>query len=249
MSAFARDLGLSPSFLFRLMNGERPLTAKLAIQLSSILKLKTDESDALIKRVVRAAPKNSKISKKFRESIENKKEETLETTSFQFEVERFKAISQWYHLAILNLTFTKPSPQTPTIFAKRLGISRMEAYDAIQRLMKLGLLEKTKTGFRKTNNSLFIKTERSEAAIREFQLQMMNKAVEIIKDPSQETFEKRFMPATTLAINTKKLPILKEKIKKFQMEIAELTKDDHYDEVYQFNLHLFPITKAIGEQK
>ena len=248
LSAFARDLDLSVSFLSRLMRGERSLTVNQAIQIGTLLGLTAEQVDQSITSLVRNASKNSKISKKFINVIEKKESNNSLKTSQSvtyYEVERFKAISEWYHLAILNLTLTKDFNSKPAIIAKRLGITSIEAHDAIQRLLGLGLLEKKNGKLKKTKQALYIKTTSSERAVRDFIGQTMDRAKKTMENSSQEDFDKRCMPGTTLPINLKNLPKLKEKILKFQLELIDLAKADSYDEVYQFNLNLFPLTQPL----
>jgi len=252
LTAYARDLDLSVSFLSRLMRGERSLTVNQAIQIGTLLGLTADQVDESISSLVQNAPENSKISKKFIKAIQ-KKETTRALKISQsltfYEVERFKAISAWYHLAILNLTLTKSFTSRPSIIAKRLGITSVEAQDAIQRLLQLGLLEKANGKLQKTKQALYIKTSSSERAIREFTIQTMKRAEQVLQDSSQEAFEKRCMPGTTLPIDSKKIPQIKERILKFQLELINLAKSESYDEVYQFNLQLFPLTQLETKTK
>ncbi len=250
LSAFARDLDLSVSFLSRLMRGERSLTVNQVIQIGTLLGLSADEVDQAIASLVQNAPENSKISKKFIKAIQKKETTDALKTSQSltyYEVERFKAISAWYHLAILNLTLTKDFNRKPSIIAKRLGISSVEAQDAIHRLLNLGLLEEVNGKLKKTKQALFIKTTSSDRAIREFTEQTMDRARLVLQDSSQEAFEKRCMPGTTLPISLKSLPKLKERILKFQLELIDLSKADSYDEVYQLNLNFFPLSQPIQQ--
>jgi len=234
ISAFARDLGLSVSFLSRLLRGERPLTVKQAVQIAALMGLDPTQTERLVHSVVSRSPKNRRLAQKLRDAAP--------VSPSYFAVERFKAISQWYHFAILSLTFVEDFQSSTAWIAKRLGISKIEAQDAIDRLFELGLLEQRGKRWVQTSKNLFIKTQRSELAVREFQLQMIDKSKEALKQTEQEAFEARYMAGSTLAVDRKKIPLLRERIQKFQLEIAELAKSETYTDVYHLNLHLFPIT-------
>jgi len=239
ISAFARDLGLSVSFLSRLLRGERPLTVKQAVQIAALMGLDSAQTDRLVHSAIkRSSPKNRKLAQKLRDPSES--DERLSPT--YFEVERFKAISQWYHLAILSLTFVEDFQSSTAWIAKRLGISKIEAQDAVDRLFELGLLEVQGKRWVQSSKNLFIKTQKSELAVREFQLQMIDKSKEALKQTEQEAFDARYIAGSTLAVDRKKIPLLRERIQKFQLEIAELAKSETYTDVYHLNLHLFPIT-------
>ena len=217
-----------------------------------MLGLNSEQIDQSISSLVRNASENSKISKKFIKAIKNKKSSDSVKTSQSltyYEVERFKAISEWYHLAILNLTLTTDFNSNPIFIAKRLGITSIEAHDAIERLLNLGLLERSKGKLRKTKQALYIKTASSERAVRDFISQTMDRGKLALKNTSQEDFDNRCMPGITLPINLKSLAMLKERILKFQLEIIDLAKAESYDEVYQFNLNLFPLTQSLNQNK
>jgi len=48
----------------------------------------------------------------------------------------------------------------------------------------------------------------------------------------------------TVAINKKRMPEFKEKLRIFRMEIGDfLQEDGEFDEVYQFTCSLFPLTE------
>ena len=240
LSAFARDLGLSVSFVSRLLRGERPLTLKQVVQISTLLELSETETKRLI-QTVSGKSKNKRLIDK----IESKKKNNL--TPIKFEIERFKMISQWYHLAILSLIHVSDFQSSPAWIAKRLGITTIEAESAIQRLLKLGLIEKNNHVLSRAKGSIFVKTKQSEAAVREFHSQMIDKAKDALKKTEQEAFEARYIAGSTIAIDRAKLPELKERLQKFQIEIAELAKSNQYTDVYHLNLHLFPITNKSRE--
>ena len=242
ISAFARDLDLSSSFLSRVLNGERTITINFALQIASIFNLPTLQTNEWVAEIVATASKNAKISVKLREQIRKSKERKNISPQY-YEVERFKSISQWHHLAILNLTYVQDFNPSPIWIAKRLGISRIETTDAITRLLELGLLERTQKTLKCTNNTLFVDTKKSELCVREFHRQMSARAIDALQDGSEETFDARYIAGLTLAFDRKRIKEFREKIKAFQLEIMQMAKSETYTDVYQFNLQLFPLTQ------
>ena len=103
-------------------------------------------------------------------------------------------------------------------------------------------MKKPTVVYPKRRGIIFLKTKQSEAAVREFHSQMIDKAKEALKKTELEAFEARYIAGSTIAIDRAKLPELKERLQKFQIEIAELAKSNQYTDVYHLNLHLFPIT-------
>ena len=243
--AFARDLGLSKSFLWRLLKGERPLTVKQAIQISAVLDLSPETTDDLIAKVVSESGKNAKISKAFRKTVQAKSNASANAAAqiTHFELERFKVISQWYHLAILNLVKLQDFEPNTNYIAKRLGISKLEASDAVARLVSLGLLEKKAGKFKRTKVQLFVENQNPEAAMRNYFTQTLERAKESLKDPSQSAFDERFISGVTMAVSAQDVARLKKRLQEIQMEFMKPITSDHLSQVYQLNLQFFPLTK------
>ena len=55
--------------------------------------------------------------------------------------DEFALISDWYHFAILGLAEIKSSKASPLWIAKRLGITHDEAKEAVDRLLRLRIIE------------------------------------------------------------------------------------------------------------
>ena len=237
ITAFARDLGLSVSFLSRLLRGQRPLTLNLAIQIGAILELSSEELREITENLA-SDSKNNQFQKK----ILHKKTNAIKPN--MIEVEKFKAISQWYHFAILSMTFLDNFKPSTINIAKRLGISIVDAEEAIDRLITLGFLVRKNNTLVQTNRNIFVNTSYSDQAVREFHAQMIEKSKLELKNTSQDSFDSRYIAGNTMAIDREKLPVLREKIKKFQMELMDLAKSNQYNDVYHFNLQLFPILKS-----
>jgi hypothetical protein len=79
-------------------------------------------------------------------------------------LEVFRTLSDWYHLPILELTNVSSFELTPVSAAKALGISTAEAEAAIERLLRLELLEASSDGVpKKTENLLLASSSAVEA--------------------------------------------------------------------------------------
>ncbi len=243
LTAYARDLGLSPSFVSRLMTGKRPITMQLATQIATICGMSASETARWVSEIILNAPKNAKISTKVRNSILKNKNIALVKN---YDVERFSTISHWYHLAILNLTMTKGFRANVSWISKRLSITTVEAQDALSRLLALGLLKKEGKTLICTDQSFFVATKKSNLGVREFHKQMSIKAQEILNDQAAGAFEKRYIAGVTMALNQKQISHLQQRLKEIQLEIIQFAKnrDDSAEEVYQLNLQLFPLTKT-----
>ena len=256
LTAFALALGLSPSQLSRILSGKRNLSPHQASRIAAALNLSNGASTSFVRNAILKAPKGSKVSKATRAMASReitKVKNTAQSTDFpltQYSVERFRVISQWYHSAILNLTFVKGFNPAPEWIAKRLGISVIEAKNAISRLLNLGLLETCqKKGLKKGKGSLYIKTERSEPEMRRFHTEMIDKAKTALEKTSDEDFLNRFINSITFPCDFKSIPEIRTLIIDFEKSILELIQNVPHEEVYQLNCQLFPLTKPIRGKK
>ena len=248
MSAFARDLGVSSSLLSRVLSGSRPMTLKLAMQISTALDLDEAKSNAMVLSVIQSSSKSAKISKKVRAKLENELSKSASQDSgplyTSVEIERFKTMASWHHLAILNLTTIEGFKNDPVWIAKKLGILAVEAQEAVERLIAVGLLSENETTLQRTKQNFYIKTQRSEFAIRKFHEQMIAKANDQLKNTSDVDFQRRLINGTTFACGPEHLETIKEKIDRLQDEILALVSTGAREDVYQMNVQFFPLTKS-----
>ena len=248
MSAFARDLGVSISLLSRVLTGSRPMTLKLAMQISTALDLDEAQTNTLVLSVVQHSSKSAKISKKVRAKLEKELATSVDKESGPLfttvEIERFKSMASWHHLAILNLTTLDDFKNDPAWIAKRLGILVTDVQEAIDRLIAIGLLSETENSIQRTNTNLYFKTKRSEFAVRKFHEQMIGKAAEQLKNTSDNDFQSRLINGITFACGPEHLEIIKEKIDRVEDEILALTATGSRNSVYQLNVQFFPLTKT-----
>ncbi|MGK5087092.1 DUF4423 domain-containing protein, partial [Bdellovibrionota bacterium FG-2] len=205
-----------------------------------------EQVESFMENTLFALPANAKIAKRLRQA--RLKGVSCALVFKNYEIERFKAISQWYHLAILDLTTTTGFRSEMAWIASRLGISNLEARDAVVRLIDLGLLEQKASKLHKTENKIYFATQRSEAAVRSFHQQMIGKAIEQLQRTDEASFATREISSMTMAISKSKIPLARERIQKFQKELAALLCVGDCDEVYQFNVQMFPLTKVLKEE-
>lgn len=251
LNAFARDLGLSRPLVSRIMSGARALTLKQGMHIAAVLGFTQGETNLFLLGIVESAASTAKISKKIRETIQkNASSAAMGATSFDsplyvnYDVERFKTIAQWYHVAIMNLTFTRGFKADVKWIADRLGISVPEARSAIDRLLELGFLEEGMDGsIRKSQANLYFKTEKSEVAIREHHSQMIERAQAELKKTEAEDFARRLINSLTFSCDPAHLTLFQKKINEFQDEVLAMAKGGTHQEVYQLNCQLFPLTK------
>lgn len=221
LRSFAKNLGMSPGQLSSLINGKKALTLKQAAKLIEKLDLDEDSSTEIIKCLV----------------------PDLKNDSFQnrpLAEDEMAVVSEWYYFAILSLGKIKNNRATGEWIGRKLAIHPKVAADALQTLVRMGLIQVEGSSFCQTGLALVTKTDIPSAVIRGYHRQNLKKAEE--KMESVPVPERSFN-SITFAANPDKLEEAKRMIERFLGRLSRTLEDDHTTEVYTFATQLFPLTK------
>lgn len=239
--AFARDLGISHSLLSLIRSGKRTFTVSQAQRASILLGFSKEEEKKFIESAILNLPKNSKLKNKVIHNISEREANRLE----DIELDKLAIIAKWYHLPLLDLMTTKNFKSSTRFMAKRLGITVSEVNEAIHRLKRVGLIEEVDGNLVKSKSRIQFMPQKSEAAVREYHSQMMDKAKEtMLQNTDSDSWSKREISGLSLAVDVSKLPEAKAIIQKCKEDLAALLANQNTSEVYQFNIQLFPITRS-----
>jgi len=228
LRAFAKALNLSPSALSMILRGERGLSKNLASQVSKKLGLDPQMSESFI-----------------RNALKRKKSINPESYKFnQLSLDRFAVISEWYHFAILSLIETKDFKPVIAWISTRLEISLAEARAGVERLVRLNLLDTTKEKWKQIGDPIFLDNDKSTAATRRFQSQVLERAIFSLEN---DPMELRELNSVTIAIDPRQVDYAKKKIKDFLIELMnELEAKGPRREVYHLSTQLYPVSKNRG---
>lgn len=229
--AFARDLGVSQAYISLLLAGKRKLSLANALKFAQVLHLSQDKKSLFLQG-------SEKMNSE-------KKDGHNRETVYSLDLELFRTISEWYHLAILDLTTTENFRADIHWVARKLGISSIEVRDAVGRLERLDLLLIKNGRWLKTKTHLHFPTKSSSVATQTYHQQMIEKALNTLL--TERNFDAREISGTTMAVNSKRLPKAKKKIQDFQKKLAAYLTQGPCDQLYQVNVQLFSLLK--GEDK
>src|SRR5690606_7799835 len=151
-------------------------------------------------------------------------------------------IADWYYYAILSLSETKDFQSDAGWIADRLGISERLASDAIERLVRLGLLG------RDPQSKKLIHTGKQFEAISAVANPALKKAcrqnLELAQKALEETqFEERDFTAITLCFDPSRMGEAKKMIKNFRRNFSRVMEQKEKKEVFKLSIQLFPLTK------
>lgn len=245
MRALARDLGVSAAFVSQVFSGKKKLSFERAMEIGESLGLPKGKMALLLQSVALDGAKNP-ASKAVLSQMLGK--DDRETPEFHpLDIDRFKLLGDWYHLAVLELTTTKGFRPDIAWIAKRLRIGQDEARDAVDRLERLGLLRIDGGHWEKTKLRITFPTERSHAAVRVFHEQMIEKSLGHLSDGGDEAFSKRDISGITLTLDPGRMDEAKAVIRDFRRKMASLVAESECTEVYQLNIQLFNLTEEVRE--
>lgn len=230
LRAFARSLKMKSGPLSEILNRKRKLSPKLGARLVDRLGLSPQEAERFLGRL---RPGGAQLV-------------TDEVQRYQqLSADTFFVISDWYHYSLLSLMETKGFQSDPKWIAARLGISVMEANAAIERMLRIGLLQKVRGRLSATGNFAFA-SQRGipSSALRKFHRQVLERA---LRQLDEAPLELRDVSSITLAIDVRRIAEASQAIKKFRYEMAELLEQGSRTEVYHLNIQLVPVSGTGGK--
>jgi uncharacterized protein (TIGR02147 family) len=227
LRAFAKWLGVSPAQLSQVLSGKRPITLAMAKRVSEKLSLSPAE-------------KVDFLASRWPEIIES----SAQTSRQLLPDDKFRLISDWFHMAILSLTHLPSAKADPRWIAQQLGISVQQANEALVRLQRLGLVV-LKPKFKTVPAALEILSDVPSAAIQKFHKQILNVASEKLETVPLKARE---FQSITLAINPSKLPMARKLILEALQKIEQTLETGPAREVYNLSLQLFPLTPISNQE-
>lgn len=224
LRAFAKSLQVEPSALSQMLSGRRPITEKMKLRLGMALGFSAAELGQItVSSSLGRVPGYQKIDE-----------------------DQLDVIADWYHYAVLELTYLADFKSDAGWVAKRLGLIPTEARIAIDRLFRLGFLSKTKKGTwvdsSKDGKLTHISPGATSAAARKHQIQLLDLSKKSVQEVD---VQKRNHTSMTVAVNLVDLPAAVNRIAEFRRQFAEEFQSTRKaEEVYQLQISLFPLTKS-----
>lgn len=233
LRAFARLLEVSPASLSEFLNGKRVLSPKMVMKLADKLCLDPEEFSVL----------NDKLNRdKKGVSHEHRSDRKI----IQLQNDQYYLISDWIYYGIKNLAKTKDFQSDSKWIAKRLKSTHKKVSDALERLLRLGILKYNNEG-KLVHCEIDLKTSDDipNTSIKKRHAENLEAAKEslYVDDVMVRDFS-----CATLAIDPKRLPQAKKMIREFQDQLFDFLEGDEPTEVYEVCMQLFPRTNIKKEQ-
>lgn len=238
LRAFARDLGMSAPRLSQVLNQKHGLSIDAAKLIATKLRLSPEVRLWFCDSVGAMHARGFTQRSNFKEKIKQYKHEAK--TYSELQMEYFKVISDWYHFAILELTYHKDFKNDIVWISRVLEISEAEAEQAIERMKSLELIREEDNRLVDVFKFLATPSDVPSASIKKFNTQMMKKALEAVYE--QDVLN-REISSNVFSINKEQLPEFKEHIRSFRRKLevqASATKERNA--VYCLGIQFFELT-------
>ncbi len=223
LRAMANRVKLSPGRLSELMSGKRRITPKAAQKIAVQLGLDPRRQAQFV------ATAQAPVRHQYR----------------RLELDQFSVIADWYHFAILSLMETKNFRSSESWIASRLGISAIQVKAAIFRLQRLGLIKSENDEWISSGGHLETPSDIVSSALRKSHRQDLQRAIAALDGIP---LDERDITSMTMAIDPRRLPEAKARIKQFRKDMAAFLESGVATEVYSLNVQLIPISKKSKEE-
>jgi uncharacterized protein (TIGR02147 family) len=164
------------------------------------------------------------------------------------EVEKFRLVADWLHMALLEMTKLADFESEPEWIQKRLAfqVDIHQIQEALNRLVNLNLMRLENGRYVKTNERLTTPNDRASECIREHHKQVMQNGFKAIE---QQDVSERVLNSCAMTVDASKINEAKELILKFRQDMAKLMEKPSGDETYQLSVQFFKLTDKKKEDK
>ena len=232
LRAFSRALAVESGVLSRILGRKRPLMRERAIAFADRLGLDDMERSRFVKSAEDEVARRLLVG-----PTTPAPEQPLKLANESFEV-----ISDILHYAVLELTRNTDFVADSDWIGRRLGATREEVDGAIERLLKIGLLEREGGSLRKATGRLTTDDrQRTSEALKEHQRQALAGAVRAL---DVVPLARRHNFSVTMSVNPDKLPLARQLIEEFAAAICDALGTGAERAVYEMTIGLYPMTET-----
>jgi uncharacterized protein (TIGR02147 family) len=238
LRSLARRVEVSPSFLSRILSGQKPVPYPVLLRLESALDIEP-EVFATIRQAHQLEETSTTVARKGMAEISSELSEWNLTSPATLRVLR-----QWYFIPMLEITRLAGYDGRPETIAALLRMPLATVTQAIAELKDMKLLVEENGMLVKTRRKLRIGSAKPNADIRRFHASMLERAQrELQLSVNEEDFERRLITGITISASPEKIAAAKQRLAECLHEIANELIEDKGTEVYHLAAQLFPLTK------
>lgn len=241
LRAYARDIGIRASRLNDILHGRDGLSRTTATEVGTKIGLANEHLEYFID-LVESSHARSKTGRELAKARLTKYKKTV--TYENLSLDAFAAISDWVHFAILELFAHKEFRSDSIWIANSLKISPMDAQEALQRLLRLGMIRQEEGRFVLSQTHSEVKPKTPSEAIKNFHRQILGKALQTL---DQQPMEKREFITSMMSFNQSNIQEAKHDLQAFVKNFSEkYSASNHADDVYCLSTQFFSLLPKLS---
>lgn len=241
LRAYAKDLGLSAASLSLILNGKQGVSRQKAVRMAKALGFTQRETQQFCDQVDAFHARSRVLRIQARARLDEQDQGSTLT------LECFQVISDWHHLAILELTEIDGFVSDPQWIARELGLSEKAVKLAIERLIKLELLEKKNGVLRQTSGFMATPSGIPSQTIKRFHQQILKKAETAL---FSQPLDARDFATLLFPVALEDLAWAKNELKTFRRKfLRRLANKKKKDRVYCLSTQFFHVHEDRKNQK
>lgn len=240
LRSLARRVQVSPSFLSRILSGQKPVPYPLLLRLGPALDIEPEIFTTIRQAHQVEVDDSAGFSpRKGKAELDSSVSEWNLTSP-----ETLRVLRQWFYLPILEFSITKHYDGIPETVAAYLGLTVPTVVKAMEELKDLKLLVPKDGVLVKTSRKLRMGSGKPHADIRRFHDAMLERARrELAVATATQDFERRLITGITVTASPEKIAAAKQRLAECLHEIANELAQEKGTEVYHLSAQLFPLTK------
>jgi uncharacterized protein (TIGR02147 family) len=242
----ARKAGLkNKGFIYNLLKGKRSISRQNCVKVSRALGHSKAEADYFENLIAFNHAKGLQEKNHFFERMNQIRNRGKGFTKAQLvRQDQYAFYSQWYHSAVWSLIDMYQFDGDFQRLSRMVhpAITVRQARQSVELLEKLGMIMKGKDGvYRITEKSITTGKEVAGLALQNLHLTFTGLAKKAIAELPRE---QRHITGLTLGISRNGYERICEETLRFQDAVMKIADEDEgADTVYQYNFHLFPLSK------
>jgi uncharacterized protein (TIGR02147 family) len=242
--AWSRQLGFkTPSLLIGVLNGERSASAELGEKIATVLNLPGAEREYFRGLIVAGLlPSNS--NNFFKDVVLSKTKPDPARECIQ--ADRFASMSEWHHLAVLELFSLEGASADPVWISMKLRskISPEQALASVKLLLRLGLLEgRASQSIKRSRKNIFVSNPLPSNVIQTHHRQMIQRGLEAI---GEQSIDERDVRSTKFAIKRENIDEAKKAIRECHRRLQQLSSADNAHVVFAFNSQFIQLSRSLS---
>jgi uncharacterized protein (TIGR02147 family) len=241
LRAFARDIGLSFARTSEIMSREDTgLSRATAEKIAKALRWDAKQSAYFFDLVARDHGR----SHAERRTATAKLEQTRSRDGYHFmDAEAIDLLRHWYYVPLLELTTIYDGAVDANVVSHSLGLTIKHAADAIDTLLKWGVLERVDGRLRKSHVLLRLESAPRSQRIRQFHKDMLLKAYAAIE---RQSVSERKVTSTIMTVRKNAVETAWSEIDGFERKFAtkfDASYSDGADAVYALTMQFFKVSE------